>query len=896
MWLRLCLFLCMILAIGGVFVIIPINSSGDKLLEEEDTEEIGRVDLAILTIANVDENDPKFLAHILFAFLFSFVVYAAVWWQWTTYTKLRQDYLNRNDCRSFTVIAQQVPPRLRSERVLKEWFEDHFYPCKVLDVQLVWNSSKLDKYCQQRLSFINGVERAELEMDEIEQRRQRKRQKKARRAGQQQDGSHHKPWWRRFLACLGKGLSFLCCGCHACGGSCWTACCCCWCCHCNERNDRTTVRTGPNCCCGFWQCCCCGEEVDAETHYRKRLDRVEQKIQLIQENPSKFMQKTHTAFVTFDSPFPCRSSTHAFVNPLIMRVHPAPEYTDVDWSQLAVGKLSFEIRRVLIVIVLIAIIILWIFPFLFAVSLANLRELGEVDGMGWLADFINQLPVNLVVFIEGILPTLILLLFMNFMKLIFKLIITNRGFYARSFVEFTTMSTYASFLVLNVLLVSTIGGAIFDVLEDLVDNPTSFISLLADSLPKQSLFFINYLLVVGLGRLPLKLFRPGQLFKRLFLCLSVQPKTQREKFNVHKPPMFDFAGESGQEILVFNIVLVFSLMAPLVSLFGVVYFALAYLVNRYNLIYANQPEWESGGAQWQYLYHHIMAGLLLFQLTMVGVFGLSETYGGGGAMLVLPFMTTFWWIVVWHHFAGVASQGALEGCYALEAPQVKNVYRQPSMLYIDSNSDGEEESDYDSMEENEMQRKMYYLRQKKRVPQQKPAAGQRKIDVMARPNSGTGCLQQDDDMDDEGFSSSPCPASSPILNSSANAAMENAGDSPSGSQRHPRNRRRRPTLKLSAASPASSSAEQARDIYELKALTVRASAGMRPRAIPKKSLFGSVIPSTPADGGESATKSQESEVSSLSDSSSEEAETKDEKLCENDEDELDEETEGESVF
>jgi hypothetical protein len=65
-------------------------------------------------------------------------------------------------------------------------------------------------------------------------------------------------------------------------------------------------------------------------------------------------------------------------------------------------------------------------------------------------------------------------------------------------------------------------------LDKFIDNPRSIIDLLATSLPQQSGFFINYLLVAAFGRLPLKLFRIPAFIKRVLTVILCKPVTERE--------------------------------------------------------------------------------------------------------------------------------------------------------------------------------------------------------------------------------------------------------------------------------------------------------------------------------------------------------------------------------
>lgn len=57
-------------------------------------------------------------------------------------------------------------------------------------------------------------------------------------------------------------------------------------------------------------------------------------------------------------------------------------------------------------------------------------------------------------------------------------------------------------------------------------------------------------------------------------------------------------------VQVFTLSLCYSLMAPLITVFGFAYFILVYLINRYNLIYVNEQRWQGGGECYLYLKAH----------------------------------------------------------------------------------------------------------------------------------------------------------------------------------------------------------------------------------------------------------------------------------------------------
>ena len=63
---------------------------------------------------------------------------------------------------------------------------------------------------------------------------------------------------------------------------------------------------------------------------------------------------------------------------------------------------------------------------------------------------------------------------------------------------------------------------------------------------------------------------------------------------------------------------------------GVVYFGLSFMTAKYNMLYAYVPRFEGGGKLWSYLYHPFMAGVLLFQLTMLGILSVNVS----GALII----------------------------------------------------------------------------------------------------------------------------------------------------------------------------------------------------------------------------------------------------------------------
>src|SRR5262249_18790582 len=141
---------------------------------------------------------------------------------------------------------------------------------------------------------------------------------------------------------------------------------------------------------------------------------------------------------------------------------------------------------------------------------------------------------------------------------------------------------------------------------------------------------------------------------------SKSPREKRIQAREDRPT-FDYASCVGHDLLVYTIVLVYSVMAPIISLFGLGYFVLQYLVQRYQLVYVYSPKWTGGGLLFSsVLYHHMLGGLLLFQLTMLGVLSVGE-FGGVGALAILPLVTLGFWVLVYRRWNEISYYGAVDG-------------------------------------------------------------------------------------------------------------------------------------------------------------------------------------------------------------------------------------------
>jgi len=218
------------------------------------------------------------------------------------------------------------------------------------------------------------------------------------------------------------------------------------------------------------------------------------------------------------------------------------------------------------------------------------------------------------------------------------------------------------FLTLNVFLVTTITGSFFQIAQQIIEEPSSLTNLLAASLPKQSLFFVNYVInqtfitysIFWLLRLP-----DYAICKFMQWCVA---KTKQEKLDATKPdPPFQYHIHYGRELLILQIVLTYSVMSPIILPFGVLFFMFAYWTAKYNFLYVYSPPYD-GVRMSHTVVDSIFGALIIFHLTMIGLFSANNFAAGVIAMILLIVLSIGFRVYLGQRFYAPSKYLPLERC------------------------------------------------------------------------------------------------------------------------------------------------------------------------------------------------------------------------------------------
>ena len=160
-------------------------------------------------------------------------------------------------------------------------------------------------------------------------------------------------------------------------------------------------------------------------------------------------------------------------------------------------------------------------------SISQISYLTKV--LPWLS-FINNCPTVILGVITNLLPVVMLSVLMSLVPVIMKYMGKISGKPTLSLIELFTHESFFWFQVIQVFLVTTMTSAASAAVPEIIKDPTSITSLLAENLPLASNFYISYFILQGL------VFSSGQLLQIVGLILykalsKILDKTPRKMYN-----------------------------------------------------------------------------------------------------------------------------------------------------------------------------------------------------------------------------------------------------------------------------------------------------------------------------------------------------------------------------
>ncbi|XP_062106057.1 calcium permeable stress-gated cation channel 1 [Humulus lupulus] len=401
-----------------------------------------------------------------------------------------------------------------------------------------------------------------------------------------------------------------------------------------NQSKRPIVKTGFL---GLW-----GKKVDAIDFYTSEVERILNEISFererISKNPKSIMP---AAFVSFKSRWGAAvcSQTQQCRNPTLWLTEWAPEPRDIYWDNLAIPYVSLTIRR------LIAAVAFFFLTFFFMIPIAFVQSLANIEGIEKAAPFLK--PIIELKFIksviQGFLPGIALKIFLIFLPSILMFMSKFEGYSSISSLERRSAARYYIFQFINVFLGSIITGTAFQQLDSFIHQSANEIpKTIGVSIPMKATFFITYIMVDGWAGVAGEILRLKPLImyhlRNFFLV-----KTEKDREEAMDPGSIEFNTGEPQIQLYFLLGLVYAVVTPFLLPFIIIFFALAYIVYRHQIINVYNQQYESAAAFWPDVHGRIITALIVSQLLLMGLLSTKNAAQSTPLLITLPVLT------IWFH-------------------------------------------------------------------------------------------------------------------------------------------------------------------------------------------------------------------------------------------------------
>ncbi|CAL9162010.1 calcium permeable stress-gated cation channel 1-like [Musa acuminata AAA Group] len=391
---------------------------------------------------------------------------------------------------------------------------------------------------------------------------------------------------------------------------------------------------------GFWGLY--GHKVDAIDFYTSKIDKLSKEEaaehENIIKNPKYIMPAAFVSFRTQWGAAVC-AQTQQTRNPTLWLTEWAPEPRDIYWQNLSIPFVSITIRKLIVVVSF------FFLTFFFMIPIALVQSLANIEGIEKAAPFLKPLIEIPVIksFMQGFLPGIVLKIFLILLPMILMLMSKFEGFVSLSALQRRSASKYYIFLLVNVFLASIIIGTAFEQLNSFIHQSANEIpKTIGVSIPMKATFFITYIMIDGWAGIAGEILRLKPLIiyhlKNLFLV-----KTEKDRDEAMDPGSIEFAISEPQIQLYFLLGLVYAAVTPFLLPFILVFFGLAYVVFRHQIINVYNQEYESAAAFWPDVNRRIITALIISQLLLLGLLSTKHAAISTPLLIPLPVLT------IWFH-------------------------------------------------------------------------------------------------------------------------------------------------------------------------------------------------------------------------------------------------------
>lgn len=296
----------------------------------------------------------------------------------------------------------------------------------------------------------------------------------------------------------------------------------------------------------------------------------------------------------------------------------APTPKEIIWPNLLKTRLKRQTRRY----VNCAIIVLTIIIYVCLVGVSSAFSIARIG-----SDVVKTV-------IRAYVPHIILIISMLLLSKFLFFLSKAEGIPSTRIVARAACRKYFYFTALNFFAAFTLLGTFFESTVAIkYEQYNTYIEVLGESLPTNAIFFMTFVAMMSFVGYGLELSRIFPLInfhlKRKRYC-----KTGQELKEAWAPGELGFESRILFDMFVVTIVIGYSVVAPIIIPFGVVYFALGWLVLRNQVLRVYVSSHDTYGDMWPCINTQIVAALFVFQMTMFVALDLKSLFSA--SLVVIP--------------------------------------------------------------------------------------------------------------------------------------------------------------------------------------------------------------------------------------------------------------------
>ena len=356
-------------------------------------------------------------------------------------------------------------------------------------------------------------------------------------------------------------------------------------------------------------------KIDLITDIRRRLAEANQSIKRCLDEQSGSWQ---AALIRFNEPRGAQVACQAVHHPLPHRMscrHIEESSAQILWRNLTLTWKERYFRRFFVGGLMVSLCLASTVPVAFTGILSQLDYMVAVwPRLRWL----DNVPKSMQGVLQGVLPPILLAGVTFLVPAILQRLIREQGAHSWTAGELQFQDYYFGFLFLQVFLVVSLSSSLAAMLNGLHTDFESVAALIAHSLPKAGNYFFSYMVLQGLSVSAGALLQWGPLIS--YLVSAWRSQTPREQWLARQPQQVQWGTFYPVYTNLAVIGLIYSVISPLILVFNVIIFALFLIVQEHNITYVFRIGTDTGGQIYYKAINHLFIGLYVMEVYLTGLF------------------------------------------------------------------------------------------------------------------------------------------------------------------------------------------------------------------------------------------------------------------------------------